>query len=147
MEVYRKKRDQEMEDLNNTMNDKLAKLTEELSNAKSLAEANRKRAADEKDRADEAEASQRAMVEEVESAREVAKYNAQLHRDLGREQKLRKKLHNDIEDMKGTRIRGIRICVALNFLNITGRIRVYVRVRPLSTSEQAKNFNEAVSKV
>jgi hypothetical protein len=44
------------------MNDKLAKLTEELSNAKALAEANRKRAADEKERADQAESGQRAMI-------------------------------------------------------------------------------------
>lgn len=45
-----------------SMNDKLAKLIEELSNAKALGEANRKKAADEKERADEAEAAQRAMI-------------------------------------------------------------------------------------
>lgn len=111
------------------MNDRLAKLTEELSNTKALAEANRKRAADEKERADVAETGQRAMIvrsplcddrtphdcivadalqEEVEQAREVGKYNAQLHRDLAREQKMRKKLHNDIEDMKGVLHRLLR---------------------------------------
>ena len=66
--------------LSRTMNEKLAKITEELSNAKALAEANRKRAAEEKERADEAVAGQAAMVEEVEAAREISQYNAQLHR-------------------------------------------------------------------
>lgn len=82
----------------------------------------------------------------MEQAREISKYNAQLHRDLGREQKMRKKLHNDIEDMKG-----LVISFALDEFdaggNSTGRIRVYVRVRPLSNSEQTKNCQEAVIKV
>ena len=48
-------------------------------------------------------------------------------RDLLREQLARKKLHNDIEDMKG-------------------KIRVYVRIRPFSKSEESKGCTEAVIK-
>jgi multidrug efflux pump subunit AcrA (membrane-fusion protein) len=56
------------------------------------------------------------MQAEVTEAKEVAQFNAQLTKDLNREQLTRKKLHNEMEDMKG-------------------KIRVYVRVRPLSKSE------------
>lgn len=42
------------------------------------------------------------MQTELAEAKVVQKYNAQLHKDLQREQLARKKLHNDMEDMKGT---------------------------------------------
>ena len=41
------------------------------------------------------------MQTELAEAKVVQKYNAQLHKDLQREQLARKKLHNDMEDMKG----------------------------------------------
>lgn len=41
------------------------------------------------------------MQGELAEAKVVQKYNAQLHKDLQREQLARKKLHNDMEDMKG----------------------------------------------
>jgi len=46
---------------------------------------------------------------------------------LGREQAARKKLHNEMEDLKG-------------------KIRVYVRIRPMSTSEAERSCDEAVIK-
>ncbi len=49
-------------------------------------------------------------------------------RDLLREQLARKKLHNDMEDLKG-------------------KIRVYVRIRPMSNSERERGSQEAIFKV
>jgi hypothetical protein len=64
---------------------------------------------------------------EIAEAKIVQKYNAQLHKDLLREQLARKKLHNDMEDLKG-------------------KIRVYVRIRPFSNSERERGCQEAVFK-
>mmetsp|Transcript_6450 Transcript_6450/g.9735 ORF Transcript_6450/g.9735 Transcript_6450/m.9735 type:complete len:1086 (+) Transcript_6450:167-3424(+) len=127
LEMYRIQRDRDFEELNNDTAEKLSKAARDLSSANSLAESCRKEANEANERADAAEEAQRAMVAEITEAREIEKYNAQLHRDLGREQKARKKLHNEIEDMKG-------------------KIRVYVRIRPLSNSEASKNCSEAVLK-
>ena len=52
-------------------------------------------------RAEEAEFYQKTVQAELAEAKVVQKYNAQLHKDLQREQQARKKLHNDMEDMKG----------------------------------------------
>ena len=51
--------------------------------------------------ATQAEAFQKTVQTELAEAKVVQKYNAQLHKDLQREQLARKKLHNDMEDMKG----------------------------------------------
>jgi DNA replication protein DnaC len=67
------------------------------------------------------------MQNEIMEARQVQQFNAQLHKDLAREQAARKRLHNEMEDLKG-------------------RIRVYVRVRPFSRSEVEKSSTEAVYK-
>ena len=45
---------------------------------------------------------QRLMQSDIEEARQIQGFNAQLHKDLGREQVARKRLHNEMEDMKGT---------------------------------------------
>ncbi len=66
--------------------------------------------------------------DELAEAKVIQKYNAQLHKDLQREQLARKKLHNDMEDLKG-------------------KIRVYVRIRPFSNSERERGSTEAVTKV
>ena len=79
-------------------------------------------------RAAEAEEAQRLMQNEIDEARIIQKFNAQLHKDLLREQLARKKLHNDMEDLKG-------------------KIRVYVRIRPFSNSERERGCLEAVTKV
>ena len=60
--------------------------------------------------------------------RQMHQNNVQLHKDLGREQLIRRKLHNELEDMKG-------------------KIRVYVRIRPFSKKEEEMGCTEAVMKV
>jgi hypothetical protein len=77
--------------------------------------------------ANEAISFQKEMQAELDQAKVVQKYNAQLHKDLLREQVARKKLHNDMEDLKG-------------------KIRVYVRVRPFSKTEQERGCTESVIK-
>lgn len=79
-------------------------------------------------KAAEAEENQRLLQNEVAEAKIIQKFNAQLHKDLLREQSMRKKLHNDMEDLKG-------------------KIRVYVRIRPFSNSERERGCMEAVTKV
>ena len=64
---------------------------------------------------------------QVIEGREYKQQNAQLTRDLLKEQVIRKKLHNEIEDMKG-------------------KIRVYVRVRPISKKEEERGSQEVVIK-
>lgn len=78
-------------------------------------------------RAEEAEKFMEAVKAELAEAKVVQKYNLQLHKDLQREQQARKKLHNDMEDLKG-------------------KIRVYVRIRPFSKSEQQRGCEESVFK-
>jgi len=127
IEVYRAKRDKEIEEFNAEMAEKAAQFAIELSNAQSEADTNKKRYLTAEERADFAEEQLKICQQEIEEARQVQQFNAQLHRDLAREQKARKRLHNEIEDMKG-------------------RIRVYTRVRPMSKSEKEKNCAEAVLK-
>eukprot|EP00604_Paraphysomonas_vestita_P000470 CAMPEP_0174825794 /NCGR_PEP_ID=MMETSP1107-20130205/43118_1 /TAXON_ID=36770 /ORGANISM="Paraphysomonas vestita, Strain GFlagA" /LENGTH=702 /DNA_ID=CAMNT_0016057769 /DNA_START=1510 /DNA_END=3618 /DNA_ORIENTATION=- len=125
--IYKKERDSEIEKLNIEIAETKSKFAQELSNAQSLVEMYQKKNQEAKERAEAAEEAQRSMIQEIEDAKMVQKFNAQLHRDLAREQAARKKLHNEIEDMKG-------------------KIRVYVRVRPMSKSEASKGCNEAVCK-
>jgi len=133
----------------------------------------------------QAEAFQKTVQTELAEAKVVQKYNAQLHKDLQREQLARKKLHNDMEDMKGTAQffyflflctflgpRSVWYCSHVpivltsltplsfflsvpwcdlssyffSFIVTVGKIRVYVRVRPFSKSELAKNCEESVVK-
>jgi hypothetical protein len=125
--LYKKERDHEIEDLNAAIAETKAKFATEVSNAKSEVEMFLKKFQEAQERAEAAEEAQRSMMQEIEDAKMVQKYNAQLHRDLAREQAVRKKLHNEIEDMKG-------------------KIRVYVRVRPFSRTELSKGCHEAVIK-
>lgn len=125
--IYKKERDHEIEDLNAAIAETKSKFATEVSNAKSEVEMYLQKFKEAQERAEAAEEAQRSMMQEIEDAKMVQKYNAQLHRDLAREQAVRKKLHNEIEDMKG-------------------KIRVYVRVRPFSRSEIAKGCHEAVLK-
>jgi Microtubule binding len=62
---------------------------------------------------------------EITSARQCSAHNAALSLYLLREAERRKQLHNKIEDLKG-------------------KIRVYVRVRPMSTREAERGCTEAV---
>eukprot|EP00606_Chrysophyceae_sp_TOSAG23-5_P001040 GSChrysophyteH2.ASY1.ANO1.374.1 assembled CDS len=109
------------------MRDQKAKFTQDLSEARGEAEDSKKFAAESCKRADAAEAIQRTMQTEVMEARQIQQFNERLHKDLSREQLARKRLHNEMEDMKG-------------------RIRVYVRVRPHSKSEMEKGCTEACYK-
>lgn len=127
IEVYRLKRDKELEVFNAEMSEKAEQFAVELSNAQSEADTNKKRYVTAEERAEFAEEQLKVCQQEIEEARQVQQFNAQLHRDLAREQKARKRLHNEIEDMKG-------------------RIRVYVRVRPMSKTEKGRDCGEAVLK-
>ena len=102
-----------------------AKFAESLSAAQLAAEDTKKVAEEASRRADQAEGVLRSMQQEIMEARTVQQYNAQLHKDLQREQTVRKRLHNEMEDMKG-------------------KIRVYVRVRPFSKSERDRGCTESV---
>lgn len=73
------------------------------------------------DKARAAEAKLKEMTDFVNNAEELKKSNDLLHTALLEETEKRKILHNTVEDMKG-------------------RIRVYVRVRPLSTKEIDAKF-------
>ncbi len=73
------------------------------------------------DKARAAEAKLKDMTDFVNSAEDLRKSNDLLHTALLEETEKRKVLHNTVEDMKG-------------------RIRVYVRVRPLSTKELEAKF-------
>jgi predicted RNase H-like nuclease (RuvC/YqgF family) len=103
-------------------------------------------------RAEEAEAYQKSVQSELAEAKVVQKYNAQLHKDLQREQLARKKLHNDMEDMKGNYkvfmfVHAVVLVQMLCCMYVfAGKIRVYVRVRPFSKTELAKNCEESVVK-
>ena len=63
----------------------------------------------------------------AEEAKTLVSANEKLHRSLHIEIDKRKALHNHLEDLRG-------------------KIRVYVRIRPLSSSEQAKKCQSALTK-
>ena len=67
------------------------------------------------------------LTDFVKTTEELTKANEKLHLNLQNETEKRKVLHNKIEDMKG-------------------RIRVYVRVRPLSSTEVDAKFNDIIIK-
>lgn len=77
---------------------------QELSKARQLAAENLKRAVESEERSQGAIEMQKSMEQDIKEAAEVQKFNAQLHKDLAREQVHRKRLHNEIEDMKGDMI-------------------------------------------
>ena len=78
-------------------------------------------------KAREVEARLKEMKDFISKADELEKSNEQLHASLSQETEKRKVLHNTLEDLKG-------------------RIRVYVRIRPLSESELNANFVECLAK-
>jgi len=78
-------------------------------------------------RAQSAETKLREMTEFVNTTNKLKESNDQLHTALSKETEQRKVLHNTLEDIKG-------------------RIRVYVRVRPLSETELNANYQNVMSK-
>lgn len=126
-EQVKRSKDNEINELRRDLADVKSKASVEISEAKMLIEDFKEKLKESEKRTDYAEASAKAAQDEIADAKITQKHNAQLHQDLLREQTQRKKLHNEIEDMKG-------------------KIRVYVRVRPFSKSEIAKNCTESVIK-
>jgi len=78
-----------------------AQFAQEISNANFQIDTLKKTTEECIARAEEAENYQQMVQQEIAEAKIVQKYNAQLHKDLLREQVARKKLHNDMEDLKG----------------------------------------------
>ena len=78
-------------------------------------------------KAREAQARLKEMQDFISKADELEKSNEQLHASLSQETEKRKVLHNTLEDLKG-------------------RIRVYVRIRPLSESELNADFEECLAR-
>jgi hypothetical protein len=114
----------------------LLRLQKELTAAKARAAASLSRASSEAEAAraaaDRAHSKRMAAEEEAASCRSVlAESSAILSRNtalqmyVARETERRKQLHNEMEDLKG-------------------KIRVYVRVRPMSTKEEARGCTAAV---
>jgi hypothetical protein len=126
-EAILRSKEKEIDKLNIEMADTRAKAAQELSNLQMLVEVANKKVAESEARADEAHIQLRAMQADIEEARVIQQFNAQLHRDLTREQNARKKLHNEMEDLKG-------------------KIRVYVRIRPMSNTEIERSCAPAVIK-
>ncbi|KAL7539866.1 hypothetical protein ACHAXR_012441 [Thalassiosira sp. AJA248-18] len=79
------------------------------------------------EKARSAETKLQEMTDLVMQTGELKKSNEQLHNSLQDEREKRKVLHNTLEDMKG-------------------RIRVYVRVRPLSKTELRANYVNVMTK-
>lgn len=123
----RRAKDIEIESLKRELAEKKAKYTQDISEMTMKFEHAKQVADAATIRADQAEATLVSMQAAIEEAQVVQQFNAQLHKDLGREQLARKRLHNEMEDLKG-------------------RIRVYVRVRPLSRTETERGCSEAVLK-
>lgn len=96
----RRAKEMEVEALNRDMAERKAKLAEEVAASKLETDDARKRADDASARADQAENVLRSMQAEILEARKCMQFNAQLHKDLQREQLARKRLHNEMEDMK-----------------------------------------------
>ena len=78
-------------------------------------------------RASEAERKLDEMKSMIEEAKGLFLNNEKLHRALHIETERRKNLHNKIEDMKG-------------------KIRVYVRIRPISSKELEQGYREILNK-
>jgi hypothetical protein len=91
------------------MTERKMKFNQELLSAQMIAETAIRRA-------EAAEAMQKLLKDNIDEARQIQNLNAQLHKDLAREQIGRKRLHNELEDLKG-------------------RIRIYVRIRPMSKKD------------
>lgn len=120
-------KDTEIKSLTRELADRKADFAQEISSALLLAENNKKLADESIRKAELAEEVQKSLQGELKEAKIIQQFNIQLHKDLQREQNARKKLHNEMEDLKG-------------------KIRVYVRIRPFSKSENERGCNEAVVK-
>lgn len=118
LERLRHEKEREISELRKEMVFRKAKFKEELTKAETTA-------SEAVQRANVAEATQAAMQDEIIESKKVHGFNAQLHKYLNREQVVRKKLHNEMEDMKG-------------------KIRVYIRIRPFSKKEMERGCQEAV---
>ena len=126
-EEMKRSKDAEIKALNREIADRKSEFAQEISAAHLLAENNKKLADEAAKKAEAADEIQKALQSELVEAKIIQQFNVQLHKDLAREQNMRKKLHNELEDMKG-------------------KIRVYVRIRPMSKSELERGCTEAVVK-
>ena len=113
----------EMEGVQNRLNEeRLAKMEKELE--RNVAVQTMEEAVE---RTQAAESKLEEMTDMLKEAKVLIGVNERLHKALHKETDRRKMLHNKLEDLKG-------------------RIRVYVRIRPLSTDENKRNCRIALKK-
>lgn len=100
-DTMKNSKEREIESLRRELAERKAQFAQEISAANMKIEDLQRICEEMTRRAEEAETYQKMVQEEIAEAKVVQKYNAQLHKDLQREQLARKKLHNEMEDMKG----------------------------------------------
>lgn len=123
----KKSKESELEALRKELAERKVQFAKEMSAAQLEIDDVKKLMEENSIRAEEAVKTLKQVQDEIAEAKIVQKYNAQLHKDLQREQLARRKLHNEMEDLKG-------------------KIRVYVRVRPFSKTEKERGCTESVIK-
>ena len=126
LQTLRATKEKEIADLETGLSHAKATFEEEMKDAK---EATAKAAQITKDCSEEAvqaEDELQGLQGEVTAARQVMQINTQLHKDLHREQQARRRLHNELEEMKG-------------------KVRIMVRIRPLGKNEFDRGDTEAVA--
>ena len=126
-EELKKSKDSQIEVLQNQFAEERSNLTRKVTAVAMELEHSKKETVEAVQRMKAAEELQASMRDEIVEAKATIQLNIQLHKDLTREQQARKRLHNEMEDMKG-------------------KIRVYIRVRPMSKKEIERGCVEAVNK-
>jgi len=127
LESMRIQKEKEIADCEAEVKQGLGAFQQEIAEAKEAIEKAIDIAGDCTSEAKDAEHELEELQPEVGGARAIMAANAQLHKDLHREQQSRKRLHNELEEMKG-------------------KVRIVARIRPFSMTEIEQKCSEAVVK-
>jgi len=126
METLKTTKEKEIADLAADLESSKATFDTEIKDAKEATAKAGQMTKDCSSEAVKAEDEIQALQSDVVAARSVMQVNMQLHKDLHREQQARRRLHNELEEMKG-------------------KVRIMVRIRPLAKAEFDRGDQEAVS--